>query len=74
MAPQVSMEFGTTGRLADAAVAAVKFGVDKTDSIAKIGKLRERLDALEKVRAESASFRINPSLYGYVLPQPQEGP
>ncbi len=49
MLPQVSMEFGTTGRLADAAVAAVKFGVDKEDAIVKILRLKDRLEALEKV-------------------------
>lgn len=43
------MEFGTTGRLADAAVAAVKFGVDKEDAIVKILRLKDRLEALEKV-------------------------
>lgn len=45
---KVSMEFGTTSRLADAAVAAVKFGVDPQDAVAKITNLKERLDALEK--------------------------
>jgi len=44
---KVDMEFGTTGRLAESAVAAVKFGVDKEDAIVKVTKLRERLSALE---------------------------
>ncbi len=44
------MEFGTTARLAEAAVQAVKFGADRQDAVAKIAKLKERLQALEKVR------------------------
>ncbi|KAJ9531581.1 hypothetical protein QJQ45_014954 [Haematococcus lacustris] len=58
---KVSMEFGTTGRLADAAVAAVRFGVDQEDAIAKVKKLRSRLDALElamKRERENFSKRV----------------
>lgn len=34
---KVNMEFSTIGRLAEGAAAAVQFGVDKQDSIAKVG-------------------------------------
>lgn len=42
------MEFGTTSRLVESTAAAVRFGVDKEDAVAKLVKLCERLEALEK--------------------------
>jgi hypothetical protein len=63
------MEFGTTGRLAQAAAAAVRFGVDKEDAVAKIGKLKERLDALEK--AGGVHMRSRPGSMLCIAPQQQ---
>eukprot|EP00955_Chlamydomonas_euryale_P065243 359188-Chlamydomonas_euryale.AAC.10 len=45
---KISVEFGTTGRLAEAAAAAVRFGVDKDESIAKVMALCDRLAQLER--------------------------
>ncbi|GLC63965.1 hypothetical protein PLESTF_000103700 [Pleodorina starrii] len=54
---KVSMEFGTTARLVESAAAAVRFGVDREDSVAKLVKLCERLEALEgSVQAQRVSF------------------
>ncbi len=47
---QMSREFGATSRLAEASAAAVRFGVDKEDSVEKLRKLSDRLAQMEKVR------------------------
>ncbi|KAG1673689.1 hypothetical protein FOA52_010557 [Chlamydomonas sp. UWO 241] len=44
---KVATEFGTTGRLAEAAAAAVRFGVDKGDAVAKVMVLCDRLLQME---------------------------
>jgi len=50
---KISMEFGTTGRLAESTAAAVRFGVDKEDSVTKVQALTERLHYLEQVVLKS---------------------
>jgi len=44
------MEFGTTKRLAQSAAAAVQFGVDQEEALAKVEKLTQRLAKMEEVR------------------------
>lgn len=44
------MEFGATSRLAEAAAAAVRFGVDKEEAVEKLLKMCDRLSQLEQVR------------------------
>ncbi|GIL62875.1 hypothetical protein Vafri_17087 [Volvox africanus] len=54
---KVAMEFGTTSRQVESTAAAVRFGVDKEDAVAKLVKLCERLEALEAtVQAQRTSF------------------
>lgn len=48
-ATQMAMEFGTTGRLVESTAAAVRFGVESEDAVAKLVKLCERFEALEAV-------------------------
>lgn len=45
---QMAMEFGTTSRLAEAAAAAMRFGVDKEEAVEKLLKLHERLRTMER--------------------------
>lgn len=45
---QIGMEYGTTSRMANSAVAAVQFGVDPKDAVEKIVKLQQRLTTLEE--------------------------
>ncbi|EFJ43326.1 hypothetical protein VOLCADRAFT_106904 [Volvox carteri f. nagariensis] len=54
---KVSMEFGTTSRLVESTAAAVRFGVDKEDAVAKLVKLCERLETLEaSLQAQRTAF------------------
>jgi hypothetical protein len=46
------MEYGTTSRMANSAVAAVQFGVDPKDAVEKISKLQQRLSTLEQAIQE----------------------
>lgn len=46
---QMAMEFGTTNRLAEAAAAAVRFGVDKEEAVEKLIKLHARLKTVEGI-------------------------
>ncbi|KAI8467346.1 MAG: hypothetical protein J3K34DRAFT_430856 [Monoraphidium minutum] len=54
---QITMEFGTTQRIAQSAAAAVQFGVEPGDAVAQVDKLMRRLGAMEQaVEKERAAF------------------
>lgn len=54
---KMAMEFGTTGRLVESTAAAVRFGVESEDAVAKLVKLCERFEALEAVvQAQRTAF------------------
>lgn len=46
---KISMEFGTTSRMAEGCSAAVCFGVDKQDAVKRIDMMVGRLTQLEQV-------------------------
>lgn len=53
---QICMEFGTTKRLSQSAAAAVQFGVEPEDALAKVEKLTARLATMEEVSHEQYTF------------------
>ncbi len=57
---KVSLEFGSTSRLAEAAAAAVRFGVDKDEAVEKLLRLCDRLVQMEKVRGFSWEYELIP--------------
>ncbi|KAG2496876.1 hypothetical protein HYH03_005275 [Edaphochlamys debaryana] len=54
---KVAMEFGTTSRLVESTAAAVRFGVDPEETVARLVRLCDRLEALEAtVQDQRAEF------------------
>ncbi|KXZ54258.1 hypothetical protein GPECTOR_5g348 [Gonium pectorale] len=54
---KVAMEFGSTQRLVESASAAVRFGTERADAVARLERLGGRLEELEEaVQAQRAAF------------------